>query len=601
MIQFLKTAQRCYLHIIILALHLKDTTASMSAFQCSSIPSLFIRNTITNDDNSFGNSCSTPSEHYYSRQIIHLPSLTRHYNTKDSHSNHSPNQSSNESDESDEYYVTDEEALLACRAYLQRKNRLGWTQSKRRKALAQNALALSSSSVQVGSRNLNTGYFWEDPSELVYLKKGRPRRIVEGERGRNKNDGDKGIIDGDGEMMEMKIFKDNDYDHHDIQMEQDGDNAGEMGDSIQLRTITEDEYYSNKDGIGGDGDIFTSYPAFPPATHVLQSQAKKELFNNPEWKAKWYKKRWGDDKEMMKRRKRNKKQRKIKKLIQNIPSILLRSPELASLSDEEIEDAVNTYVNANKKRRESHLRRSREMKRTLVENSLSNRKRKDNNDNNDVNDEELHTHTSDTLEKEQVLTFLPSEQKLKEIQDRRSKRAKKAYETRIRNKKAKEIMDDENKYINGDGRKRKGRVLSLKSKKDNKGDKSYVLRQVKVEGKLSPRQAMERIEEMMRENKLPLVDDINTILEPKRLSGRKELLRNVLSHSFDLKGKCIPDLSSKIEVDNDQNNDSSCPDEFYSDATITNMEHIQKKFATQSTVLELGSFIKYLLDDNNTM
>ena len=54
-----------------------------------------------------------------------------------------------------------------------------------------------------------------------------------------------------------------------------------------------------KENVVIDGDIFTSYPAFPPTTHTLQSQFKKELFNNLEWKARWYKERWGKYKAMI--------------------------------------------------------------------------------------------------------------------------------------------------------------------------------------------------------------------------------------------------------------------------------------------------------------
>jgi hypothetical protein len=61
--------------------------------------------------------------------------------------------------------VSDSEIVLACRAYLQRKNRLagGWAEAakwrKRKEAL------LSAISEQQES----VGFFWEDPSQLRYL------------------------------------------------------------------------------------------------------------------------------------------------------------------------------------------------------------------------------------------------------------------------------------------------------------------------------------------------------------------------------------------------------------------------------------------------
>ena len=112
-------------------------------------------------------------------------------------------------------------------------------------------------------------------------------------------------------------------------------------------------------------------------------------------------------------------------------------------------------------------------------------------------------------------------------------------------------------------------------------EKKNLLKHITFEGGLSPRQAMERIEEMINDGKYPLSTDIDAILVPNRLSGRKDLLRNVLKHTFQCTGKCIPDLS-KVEMR---------PDEFYLTGDVDN---IKKKFITQSTIIELGLFINYL-------
>ena len=94
--------------------------------------------------------------------------------------------------------VTDEEALLACRDYLQRKHKLEWTQHERRRRLSRDSLIHSSTlspyleqkanktkannskgNNSKGNNNSNShagsaavGYFWEDPSELIYLRQG---------------------------------------------------------------------------------------------------------------------------------------------------------------------------------------------------------------------------------------------------------------------------------------------------------------------------------------------------------------------------------------------------------------------------------------------
>lgn len=78
--------------------------------------------------------------------------------------------------------ITDEEALLACRAYLQRKNKLspshampdgGWAQAKRRQRKLFHSL--SKMDMDMDSNDTGYGYFWEDPNELRYLRTGRPR------------------------------------------------------------------------------------------------------------------------------------------------------------------------------------------------------------------------------------------------------------------------------------------------------------------------------------------------------------------------------------------------------------------------------------------
>jgi len=436
-------------------------------------------------------------------------------------------------DDEDEYYVTDEQALLACRAYLQRRNRLGWTQAKNRKSLAKNTLALHPLPSNIvedatnGSKNFNAGYFWEDPSELIYLKNSRPRQLVQKNKLLGKEN--ENIDSGDEEIL----FEFSDEEDED---EYEEDEEGEMmGDTQSLKDVD-------------DGGIFTSFPAFPPTSHVRQSQSRKELFQDPKWKAQWYKKRWGNKKGIEKR-KRDREQKRIKQLIQQIPSEILRSPELAALTNEEIEDAIDTYMMANIKRRESHLKRTKQRKDNLQTTSgeiLSNWNRD---------------------KAQSPLSFTPSDDELKEIQKKRSEKAAKSYKTRLKNIKKLNQMDCDPKL--------RKKIIH----------KNRALREIIVEGELSPRKAIERIEETIRDNNLPLMQDIDRILEPKYLSGRKELMKIVLKDCFNLMGKCVPDLS---KVDPSEN-------EFYAIATSADVDSIQKKFVTQCTVYELGALVKYLL------
>lgn len=456
-----------------------------------------------------------------------------------------------DNNDQDDYFVTDEEALLACRAFLQRKNRVGWIQAKQRKALALNSLALSSSTSTlsqsptamddiIGSTaatNLNAGYFWEDPSELLYLRRGRPRRMtMEGNTS--------SLFDDDKETNLSLQSSQIEYDEEEI----DDDVDDEQIKSSRLRKA---EDANNEESFG----IFTSFPVFPSTTHVLQSQAKKKQFQDPEWKAKWYQSRWANA-TVGQKFLRTKRQKRLKQLIQKIPSEILRSDELASLSDEEIEEAIRTYVLGNKRRMESHLKRSEERKRKYQDNRISVQSYHD----------ELHPQHEMNNTKESVsqLSFTPSEDELKRVQRKRSSRATKAYATRLRNLETKEA--------------------ETKKPQGMKSRTSSNMRQVSVRSKLAPKIAMERIQEMVRAGKMPLMDDIDSILKPERLAGRKVLFQMILSSCFNLRGKCVPDISKKKGLD---------PDCFYSNYTDTDM--VTKKFVSKSTVSELGSFLKYLL------
>ncbi len=455
--------------------------------------------------------------------------------------------------EEEELFVTDEEALLACRAYLQRKNKLGWIESKQRKTLAK--------------QNFNAGYFWEDPDELVYLKRSRPRRLIQknkllGEDGESRNSGsnneDDSLADNEEDYLFEFIddFDDNEDDIYTNEFQNDG------GDNEENTDIQVSSSESSNDS--DEGGIFTSFPAYPPARYLKQSQFRKKLFSNPEWKEEWYNKRWGGE-DMKKERERVRQNKKIQKLVQKIPSDVLRSPELAALTDEEIEDAIKTYLKANQKRRKSHLNVQKEKSDGLGSINIANTSSISSKSERDkfVKKEESKDPTP-RMNRNELLSFSPSEDQLKEAQRRNSERARKAYETRMINNEMKGIDIDKNKQL-----------------------QQRNLKEIKVEGKLSPRQSMERIEEMINDKKQPYSHDIDTVLEPKRLAGRKELFRMILRENSGLKGKCVPDLSSLTHVKE--------PSEFYLDATADDVDAIVKKFVTQSTVSELGLFIKFLL------
>jgi hypothetical protein len=96
---------------------------------------------------------------------------------------------------------------------------------------------------------------------------------------------------------------------------------------------------------------------------------------------------------------------------------------------------------------------------------------------------------------------------------------------------------------------------------------------------------LERIRKALDEGSYPAVDDIEMILKPKRLTGRKKLLQEILLKCFGLRGKCIPCLNL--------NHDEL--EEFYLTCQPGTLEEMEKQFVSTSSIHELAYFISYNL------
>jgi len=176
-----------------------------------------------------------------------------------------------------QWTVTDEETLLACRAYLQRKNRLGWTQYERRKKLARRSLALASPSTErsTGS-NFNTsltdtnsgvGYFWEDPNELKYLKKSRNLTLFD------END----------EQLEDFYYRDDEEskkNQRELKDEFYNPSLGNVGGGQEDEEEEDDELH-RQDLWDNDEQkgVFTSFPMYPPDEVRRRSESKKKTLS----------------------------------------------------------------------------------------------------------------------------------------------------------------------------------------------------------------------------------------------------------------------------------------------------------------------------------
>jgi hypothetical protein len=252
-------------------------------------------------------------------------------------------QSYGDGDELPMQNISDEEALLACRAYLQRRNKLnGWSLHKTRKMKLQNSLAFGNNRTLSdirGKMDESMGYFWEDPTDLKYMRTGRPRLFFEESITDFVESSTDESIEND-EMSRLYYSSGNEDDNQ------------EEDSSDFVSMIDEDD----PDGI------FTGFPTSPPPDFSARSLSKKRLFQDPEWKRQWYMARWGNLRE---ERAAQKKKKRIEKYIQQIPSDILQSPLLDALTDDEIEDAIKTYIVANRKRSRAQKSRLTKKKKIL--------------------------------------------------------------------------------------------------------------------------------------------------------------------------------------------------------------------------------------------
>jgi hypothetical protein len=326
--------------------------------------------------------------------------------------------------------VSDVEALLACRSHLQRRNKMGgWKQNERRKRMKEAA-----------STQRNT--FWEDPSELIYL-----------------HDPNSSQLDASQEVASWE-------DHQ-----------------------TQRVVFENLDEKNDYG-AFTSFPTEPSPTRIRRSQSAKKTFANPEWKAMWYQRRWGDD--GAKKSTKTRYQKQLDYRIRALPPGLLGSPELASMTEEEIAEAIRTYVISKQKRVDSRAKTLVEQKAAL--NPPQNQK----------------TLPRDSLWVEDTVA-------LKQAQLIRGERSKRLYETRLKNRQAKTTVTNAKK-----GTTRIPREIFSSSSDP------------------SPKEALLRIASDLDQGELPRIEDIDFILKPDKLGMRKDLLRRILNDQFDLRGKCVP-------------------------------------------------------------
>ena len=330
--------------------------------------------------------------------------------------------------------ISDAETLLACRAYLQRKNKLGWKEFERRKYLQQQSSAIFSSYARD-----SVGYFWEDPSELLFVRN----------------------YDDDGDQPSY------------------GDAYQEGPNDLQQPHV--DQVVFEETGVGDEsvfrgGGVFTTYSTGPSDERIRRSKAKTAQWQDPEFRRRWYAKRWASKTILTEVVKQERRQ--DKKLLA-MPAKILESDELAAMTEEEVQKAIVTYVTSNRRRGKSMKFRSKQY---------------------------VETKTGERLTRD--VLFSPDKCAMEEKQRLRSARAKAAYQKRIENQGS----------------------LPLSPKRSR----------IHLPRGMSPREAILRVSADLELQRLPTLEDVTIILKPTKLGRRKDLLRRILNEHFDLRGRCVP-------------------------------------------------------------
>jgi hypothetical protein len=245
----------------------------------------------------------------------------------------------------------------------------------------------------------------------------------------------------------------------------------------------------------------------PSVSHNRRSSATKRTFADPEWKAAWYERRWG----RKVKSKQTKKQRSLEERM-SLPHMdrFLSNSKLSAMDEEQIAEAIRTYLTANQKRasgRSQTLQRRKEALREPVEV--------------DTNGGSQPVVLAPLVSRDSL--FEPDPKLLEEQRLRRAEKAVKVYQRRLENRK--EITK----------RKRTKNIALPLSQAP------------------TPSNALKRIERMLDEQEEAAIhsdlrhlsdieDDLKLVLEPAKLLHRKDLFRRILGEVFDLRGKCVPQM-----------------------------------------------------------
>ena len=497
-------------------------------------------------------------------------------------------------EEENEDRISDAEALLACWSFLKRRKRLGdWNEHEERRA--QNALSQNYflTDDEAGGSILDD---YDDDDDDDDDERVTHDQI---EATENESNFDNDMINDDGSSGSFVTVLDilsssspMNNDNH--RFDGDGDDDDDVAKDLMAISTFVSDSPSPKKGIGRikknseteDIDLwhteFTSFPSEPSDSRTRRVDAMKRRWEDPDYRKRWHQKRWGS-KSNHRRKKYTQQQqtdreRQAVQRARALPSGFLGSDELASMTEEEIADAIRTRVGSTRKRvakRKQTLQGRKDILAAQIQ-ALETVSEDDDDD-----DDNPFRENDDTAPRE--ILFSPTKKTLEEAQQKRSERAKKLYATRLKNnqKRDEEESEKENNQSTTEEESSLSSVSLSSSKTKTKSSHTARNKGPYFPPKqLTPQDAFLRIESDLDDGiKKPAVDDVRLVMEPGRMKNRKVLLRRILQDEFNLRGKCVPFISNR----GDGNEDNGLDDH-------------ELEFVTHCTIERLGTFVIHLLE-----
>ena len=338
--------------------------------------------------------------------------------------------------------VSEAEALLACRAYLQRKNRLGeWYEGNARKEMR-----LAAKRKAIGLEPLNLGD--DDVMPVLFETLSSTKEMSAGSRSESDN-----------------------------------------GSSAPARAAAT-EKTSPFDGFQ------TTWNGGPSGSRLRRSQAAKLNWANPEFRAKWYAKRWGD---RVPTKKRSNKDKILEDRVRALkPESFLANPLVSAMTEDEIAEAIRIYIVSRRKI-------------SVARTNMAKSRRKSEPVMTDAPKVDQPTQAS--------LLMMSSPEAMAKKRQERAEQAKLRYQTRLLNQ---------------------GIKATVAATRSSKPKARKALLQGQRPTGMTPRDAMARINTDLEAGIRPAVSDVELVLQVQRLSNRRKLLIRILRECFGLRGKCVP-------------------------------------------------------------